>query len=152
METDTIRKKYAELDLCSIREEFQKYMYNKIQFELENCFLIKNKDNTIKRIKNHKDFNPNEGDNILFRIRKSLKSNVCEAIKPINEHKIYKSEFSDNHLDDKIWYPVKSEKYHDEGNNQNYNLNENDIIKIEQKNYSVFKKHCPSEEKKIINY
>ena len=59
-----------------------------------------------------------------------------------------KSEFCDKKLDEKIWYPVKSQKYHDEENNKNYSLNENDIIKIAQKKYSVFKQHCSLKEKK----
>ena len=72
---------------------------------------------------------------MIARIRKSLKTNDYEAINPMNVLKLYKSRFNDNCLDDKIWYPVKfkSQKYHDEGNNQNYILNENDIIKIEKK-------------------
>ena len=97
-----IKINFIELGFRVLARDYKKIMNERFSFELENYFLIKNKDNTIKSIKNHKDFNPNEGDNMLFRIRKSLKSNDCEAIKPINEHKIYKSEFSDNHLDDKI--------------------------------------------------
>jgi hypothetical protein len=126
---------------------------NLFEFNPFNCFLIKSKDNTIKSIKNHKDFNPNEGDNMIARIRKSIKTNDYEAINPINELKLYKSRFSDNCLDDKLWFPVKSQKYIDEGNNQNYILNENDIIKIGKKKYNVFMKNCSLEEKKssIIN-
>jgi len=114
------------LNNLTYKIEKYKNLLNNYFWDL-SYFLIKSKDSNIKSIKNHKDFNPDEGDNMLFRLRKSFKTNDYEAINPINENKIYKSEFSDNNLDEKIWYPVKSQKYHDEGNNQNYNLNENDI-------------------------
>ena len=152
METDT-KENFVELKYSFLFEIMMMERMKLLRLGQKSCFLIKSKDSTIKSIKNHKDFNPDEGDKMLFRLRKSFKTNDYEAINPINENKIYKSEFSDNNLDEKIWYPAKSQKYHDEGNNQNYNLIENDIIKIGQKKYSVFKKHCPLEEKKssIIN-
>ena len=89
-------------------------------FELDgiNYFFIKTKDNNIKLIKDLKEFNSNKDDDdeIQFRIRKSFKSNIYEAINPIEKNR---SEYGNNYLNDKIWYPVKSSTY-SQGNNQNY--------------------------------
>jgi len=67
-------------------------------------------------------------------------------MKPIFEHKIFKSDYySDNFLDDKIWFSVKSQSFL-EGNKQNYNLNENDIIRLGKKMYIINKLHFANEE------
>jgi len=108
-----------------------------------NCHLIKDKNNSIKK-KEQKDCK--ENDDILFRIRCGLKNNTYEAMKPIFEHKIFKRDYnSDNILDDKIWFSVKSQSFL-EGNKQNYNLNENDIIKLGKKMYIINKLHFVKEE------
>ena len=125
--------------------------YNNLFFNYgpndKDCFFIKTLDNNIKCIEDHKTFNPEKGDEILFRIRKSFKNNIYEIINPIIEHKISRNNCSNNYLNDKIWYPVKSSKYF-EGNNQNYCLNENDVIKLGRKKYIVFKKHFSFGEEK----
>ena len=100
----------------------------------KSSFLIKTIENNIKLIEEQKEFNSNEGDQILFRIRKRLKRNIYEVINPINEHKINTNEFKISYLNFKIWYPVKSLS-HFERNNENYNLKENDIIKFGKKKY-----------------
>ena len=114
-------------------------------FELDgiNYFFIKTENNNIKWIKDHKEFNSN--DEIQFRVRKSFKKNIYEIINPIN---INKSEYSNFYLNDKIWYPVKSSTY-PEGNNQNYILNEKDIIKLGRKKYIVNKMYFKEEKGKI---
>ena len=123
-------------------------------FELNdaNFYLIKTKDNKIKLIKEHKEFNSKEDekDEILFRMRKSFKSKIYEVINPI---KINKGEYRNNYLNDKIWYTVKSST-NSEGNNQNYILNQNDIIKLGRKKYIVLKIHFKEEKGKIkdINF
>ena len=115
-------------------------------FELDdiNYYLIKTKDNNIKWIKYHKEFNSEE-DEILFRLRKSFKSKIYELINPI---KINLGEYSNNSLNDKIWYTVKSSTYF-KGNDQNYILNQNDIIKFGRKKYIVYKIHFKEEKGKI---
>ena len=114
-----------------------KFIYS---LNFKSRYLIKTKDNSIKLIKEQKESNSNEGDEILFRIRKSLKRKIYEVINPINEYKINTNEFNINYLNFKIWYPVKSSS-HFERNNDNYNLNENDIIKFGKKIYIVCKFH-----------
>ncbi len=48
--------------------EFRK-IYFTFHKNKKHCFLIKTKDNYIESIDEHKDFNENEGKEILFRIR-----------------------------------------------------------------------------------
>ena len=123
--------------------EFKKvyFTFNKNN---KDCFLIKTKDNYIEILVDHKDFNENEGKEILFRIRYSLKNNYYEVMNPIFGHKI--SDYN-NYLNDKIWFSVRSQSYLG-GNQLNYNLNENDIIKIGRKKYCIVKIHFENDNRK----
>ena len=123
--------------------EFKKvyFTFNKKE---KDCYLIKTKDNYIEKIDEQKDFNENEGNEILFRIRNSLKNNNYEVINPIFGHKI--SNYN-NYLNDKIWFSVRSQSYLG-GNELNYNLNENDLIKIGKKKYSIPKIHFAFDNRK----
>ena len=81
-------------------------------------------------------------------MRKSFKSYNYEMKNPILKHKINISEINKNFLNDKIWYTVKSLGYNDEGNNQNYYLNKNYIIKLGRKKYIALKRHFSVREEK----
>ena len=124
--------------------EFKKvyFTFNKKE---KDCFLIKTQDNYIQIIKEHKDFNDNGGNEILFRIRNSLKNNNYEVMNPIVGQKI--SDYNNNYLNDKIWFSVRSQSYLG-GNELNYNLNENDIIKIGKKKYCIPKIHFAFDNRK----
>ena len=122
--------------------------YLKLIKNIENFFVIITKNNEIKCIINHKEFNPNEKDVISFRMRKSFKSYKYEMINPILEHKINISEINKHFLNDKIWYSVKSLENNDKGNNQNYYLNKNDIIKLGRRKFIVLKRHFSVREEK----
>jgi len=111
----------------------------------KDIFVIKTKDNYIQAIKDHKDYDENSGNEILFRIRNSLKNNNYEIINPININKIFTSAYNNNFLIDKIWFPVKPHEYYG-GDQLNYNLNENDIIKLGKKMYNIYKLHFANEE------
>jgi len=111
--------------------EFKKFYFN-FDKKGKHCFLIKTKNNFIKKLNEQKDVN--ENDDILFEIRVSLKNNNnYEAINPICRLKKNISNYNNDFLNNKIWFSVKSPKY-DNGNIQNYNLNINDIIKLGKKN------------------
>ena len=125
--------------------EFKK-VYFTFYKNKKHCFLIKTKDNYIESIDEHKDFNVNKGKEILFRIRNSLKNNIYEVINPIFGQKIITSDYN-NFLNDKIWFSVKSHSYL-LGNKLNYNLNENDIIKIGKKKYCINIIHFANKNKK----
>jgi len=100
--------------------EFKKVYFN-FDKSKKDCFLIKAKDNYIETIDEHKDFNENEGKEILFRIR--LKNNNYEIMNTIFEQKIFLNDYN-NFLNDNIWFSVKSQEYF-LGNKLNHNLNEN---------------------------
>ena len=121
---------------CSLGMRIKKEKY---------CYLIKTKDNYIKKIKDLKEFKDNIEELILFRIRNSLKNNNYEVINPIFESKKFTSDIN-NFLNDKIWFSVKSLNYYG-GNNLNYNLNTNDIIKIGKKKYNIIKIHFAFEDR-----
>jgi len=124
-----------------------KNVYFTFHKKTKNCFLIKTKDNYIQSIDEHKKFNENEGKEILFKIRNSLKNNnIYEVINPIIEHKLFESEYN-NFINDKIWFSVKSHSYLG-GNTLNYNLNENDIIKFGKKKYNITKIHFANDNRK----
>ena len=112
-------------------------------FEIENnnAYIIRNFYNQIQQIKENKDLKNYFNFDILFRIRKSIKKDKLEIINPIKiEAKINKIEYLLNYLDEKIWYPVKSEKPGElEENNEEYSINENDILKFGRKKYEVRK-------------
>ncbi len=132
-------------------KEFKSQYFN-FGLKDKDCFLIKTIDNDIMRVDNNREVLPNVGDEILFRIRKSLKSNIYEVINPIIELKINTSEYSNKYLNYKIWYPVKSLRNNIDGNNQNYSLNINDIIKLGKRKYLVYKLHfARGREKENIN-
>jgi len=124
--------------------EFKKFYFN-FDKKGKHCFLIKTKNNFIKKLNEQKDVN--ENDDILFEIRASLKNNnIYEAINPICRLKKNISNYNNDFLNNKIWFSVKSQTY-DNGNIQNYSLNINDIIKLGKKKYIINKFHFAFEEK-----
>jgi len=117
----------------------------------KDCFLIKNSINYISILSNFKDFNPEKGDEILFKIRKSLKKdNKFEIINPINKYKIY-SKKNDIDLNNKIWFPVKNADYLKD-NILNYNLNINDVVRFGKKIYIINKMHFAFEKNLDENF
>lgn len=116
--------------------------------EIKNdCYiLIDNFYECIREIKEHLDFNSKEQD-ILFRVRKSLKNNLYEIINPIKQI-MKKNEETIKRLNKNAWYVIKSakdsvnENIENFGNdNEDYILNENDIIKFGDLKFEVVKKN-----------
>ena len=127
----------------NIVNEFKK-VYFTFDKNKKDCFLIKTKDNYIEILDEYQEFNENEEKEILFRIGNCLKNNNYEVMNPLSRHKI--SDYN-NYLNDKIWFPVRSQSYLG-GNELNYNLNENDIIKIGRKKYCIVKIHFAFDNRK----
>ena len=87
----------------------------------------------------------------LFRARKS-KNDYYELIYPIV--KIFFSEYKDiKKLDKRMWYLLESDKkdFIYETNNEEYNLEQNDIIKFGQRKYEIIEKHINNQIKKENN-
>ena len=115
------------------------YKNEYFELKVKDCFFLKNIDNDVICVKDYREFNLNKSEEILFRIRKSLKNNNYEVINPIIPLKINTSKYSNDYLKYKIWYPAKSLRNNSEGNNQDYSLNKNDIIKLGKNIYLVDK-------------
>lgn len=107
----------------------------------DNAYIIKqNFNNTYKVISKQSEFNSNGNNQILFHLRKSFKNNCYEMINPIikcnqiDKHSEYIEE-----LNNKFWYVIRSKTPIQEENDEDYVLNENDIIKLGEKKYEVTK-------------
>jgi hypothetical protein len=120
------------------KEEFSE---KNLEIENYNNYIIRNQYNNILQIQTHIDLINYDEFDILFKIRKSFKHNRYELINPlIIENKIKTFEYPLAFLDEKIWYPVKSENHdYPEENDEDYIINENDILKFGRKKYEVRK-------------
>ena len=107
----------------------------------DNAYIIKqNNNNTYKVISKQSEFNSNGNNQILFHLRKSFKNNCYEMINPIiKSNQIDKHSEYIEELNNKFWYVIRSKTPIQEENDEDYVLNENDIIKLGEKKYEVTK-------------
>ena len=107
----------------------------------DNAYVIKqNVNNTYKVISKQSEFNSNGNNQILFHLRKSFKNNCYEMINPIiKSNQIDKHSEYIEELNNKFWYVIRSKTPIQEENDEDYVLNENDIIKLGEKKYEVTK-------------
>ena len=117
----------------------------------KDTYLIR-KDDDITKANDNLSCSLNKNNEIICRIRKSIKNKYYEIINPIRIGiKLYEKDYNLNYLNNKIWYVVKSSKSLKnqmfEENNEDYILNLNDIIKLGRKIYIVIKKHINIENK-----
>ena len=114
--------------------EVSKVTYN---INNEGGYFIKDAHNKISITKNHGEIR--KDDKVLFRVRYSKKNKSYEIINPIRKMEYNFKNVEE--LNNKIWLLMKSTKnclY--EINNNEYYLNENDIIKFGRKKYLIIKK------------
>ena len=114
--------------------EVSKVTYN---IHNEGGYFIKDAHNKISITKNHGEIR--KDDKVLFRVRYSKKNKSYEIINPIRKMEYNFKNVEE--LNNKIWLLMKSTKnclY--EINNNEYYLNENDIIKFGRKKYLIIKK------------
>ena len=122
-----------------------------------NCFIILNyyneNNNLIEKKENNLDFK-NDFNDILFYVRKSFENNNYQ-ITNIFKKNMEKNEKNINSLNNNAWYVIKSDPQYYYDNYDNYNedyiLNENDIIKFGAKKYEIIKKNFKSNSKKDQN-
>ena len=105
----------------------------------DNAYIISpNFNNNYQVINNLSELN--QKDQILFKLRKSFKNNCYEIINPIMKcNQIQKHIEYINDLNNRFWYVVRSGNQIPEENDEDYVLNENDIIKLGEKKYEVTK-------------
>lgn len=92
-------------------------------------------------LKKDNQSNVDTDNEILFRTRRSAKNkNQFEIINPVCKC-MKRNEFNINHLNNNAWYVAKPETNFCENDNEEYELNENDIIKLGRKKYEIIKKN-----------
>ena len=114
----------------------------------QSCYIIRNK-SRITIVDQNYNYNEEEEGQILFYARKSLKDNDSfEIINPIRKA-MEKNEYNINELNRRPWLLVKSQSglYNE---NEEYDLNENDIIKLGRTKYEIIKKNINGKEKNNI--
>ena len=129
---------------------FQVGQYSYVHDEIDQSyFYVRINNNDLLKIESQILFDNNNGD-ILFRIRKSLKNdNKYTIIIPIVK-KMKRNEYNINHLNNAAWYVIRSEQPQNElYENENYILNENDILKFGRKKYEIIKININSSENEI---
>ena len=107
----------------------------------DNAYIIRdNFNNNYQVINDLSEFNPKGENQILFKLRKSFKNKCYEIINPIMKcNQIQKHSEYINDLNNRFWYVVRSAYQIHEENDEDYVLNENDIIKLGEKKYEVTK-------------
>ena len=122
---------------------YNKYKYRHDEIN-RSCYYYRNDNNEIDK---KESINYNNNDVTLFRIRKSLKDgNKYEIINPVLRF-MKKNGININQLNNVAWYVINSEK-----NDENYILNENDIIKLGRKKYEIIKININNNNIKKENY
>lgn len=103
----------------------------------DDCYLSRNnQNNEIKKYLQNQECDIENGD-ILFRIRKSINNNNFEIINPVRIN-MKKNEKNINNLKHyNLWYVIKSDGNFCGNNNEDYILNENDIIKLGNNQYEI---------------
>ena len=105
----------------------------------DNAYIIRQNFN-YNIINNQSEFNPNDDNQILFQLRKSFKKNCYEIINPIKKcNQIQKNSEYIQDLNNRFWYVIRSKNQIHEENDEDYVLNQNDIIKLGDKKYEVTK-------------
>ena len=113
---------------------------NKQSQIIEKKYIIRNKSNNTIEVVNQSEFDNYRDGEILFYARKSFKTGLFELINPVRKNML-KNENNIHNLNNRLWYVLKSKKEYNEIDNEDYNLNENDIIKLGRRKFEVIKKN-----------
>ena len=106
-------------------------------------YVVKTKNDFFINIEQHADIQNKDGDELIFHVKHDI-NNIYNLANPIpNNLKLKENNF--DYLNNKIWYILKTidlENHDSKPNsNEEYYLNENDIIKIGKVKYAVQKIH-----------
>ena len=112
----------------------------------KNVYVIRKRNNRI--IKAYQNSEYNDEDEILFLIRKSFKTQKFEIVNPVRKL-LKKNDYNINALNRRMWYIVKPKDYYNENINEEYDLNENDIIKLGRRKFEIIKKNINAKEKRF---
>ena len=118
--------------------------------QLKESFYIIRKNNDIFKIDQNYQFKDETIGQILFYARKSLKNNHnFEIVNPISKKKLEKNKSNIDDLNRRPWLIVNSKNaiYNE---NEDYNVQENDIIKLGDVKYEIIKKSISVKENKDV--
>ena len=114
----------------------------------ENNYYVRKRNNIITKQDNQSKINF-ENEEILFRTRKSLKNdNEYEIINPTKKN-MKRTKENINNLDNNAWLVIGSNSECCQNENEQYLLNENDIIKLGLKKYEIIEKNINISNDKI---
>ena len=109
----------------------------------ESTYVVKTKNDIFLNIKQHADIQNENGDVLIFHVNNSI-NNSYILMNPIPRH-LELNEINFEYINNKIWYVLKTvdlENHEKSLNcNEEYYLNQNDIIKIGKVKYAVQKIH-----------
>ena len=110
---------------------------------VKNNYFIRKNNNKIIGKDFQSEFDNYRDAEILFYARKSFKTGLFKLINPVRK-KMIKNKNNINNLNNRLWYVLKSKTENNKNDNEDYNINENDIIKFGRKKYEVIKKNIAS--------
>lgn len=107
----------------------------------KSIYLVLTKDNEIITINEHSEIQTEKDfEQILFGVKKDEEKNTFILINPMPGINILPTENNVNYLNHKLWYVINSEPAKESYNiNEDYYLNENDIIKLGNLKYVIKK-------------
>ena len=104
----------------------------------EDTYIIINKHNLFMNKDQHSNINFKDGEIIIFQVNNG-NNDTYSLVNPIPKD-LKMTDVNFNYLNNKIWYVIKNEgKFDDMNCNEDYYLNENDIIKLGRVKYVVKK-------------
>ena len=120
----------------------------------ESTYVVRTKNNLFNNIEQHADIQTKDGDDLLFYVN-NCENDTYILMNPIPKNLKLK-EANLEYLNNKIWYVLKTinSDIPDNNNkncNEEYYLNENDIIKIGRIKYNVNKIHFRSKDNNNLN-
>ena len=140
------------LDIKTLLKNYDLYQYNSDEVTQFHCKFGKDyyffrKNSRSNNVINWKEQNIDyeENGDLLFRVRKSIFHDSYEIINPIRKNMV-KNYKNISNLNNLAWYVIKSE-FNFYNNNEDYILNENDIIKLGIKKFEVIKKYINMDNK-----
>lgn len=120
----------------------------------ESTYVVRTKNNLFNNIEQHADIQTKDGDDLLFYVNNS-KNDTYILMNPIPKNLKLKEDNLE-YLNNKMWYVLRTINPDSADNNNNdcneeYYLNENDIIKIGRMKYNVNKIYIKSRDNNNSN-
>lgn len=110
----------------------------------EKTYLVRTKNNSFKNISQHSEIQKEPGNELIFGINNGA-NNCFKLINPI-PHNLKLTEKNTLYLNNKMWYVLKSDELEKKESNEEYYLNQNDIVKLGRVKYAIQKIHIEPKE------